>query len=631
MSREIPFTDWVYDIETYLDIFSAAIVHVRSGTRFIFEVSDRVNQSSEFVEHVRWIGSLGHRMFGFNNIHFDWPVCNHLLDVHSRHGSFEAVHAYEKAQAIISAPNEDRFAHTVWPSDMIVTQGDLFKIHHFDNPARSTSLKKLEINMRSDRVVDLPSSPHDLTNDEEKDRLISYMCHDVNQTIQFYIFSLDQMLIRDELAEKYPQIGDVLNFNDTKIGKKFFEMELESSGTPCYSRATGRREPIQTRRENIYVSEILSNRLSFKSEAFQSIHKWFGGLSIKPWQTKGFLKDVNVSVDGFQYDFGSGGIHGSVSKTAVHEDDEWEVWDWDVASYYPNLAIVNGFYPHHLSQRFCEIYKSLYDTRQTYPKKSVENAIYKLALNGVYGDSNNEYSPFYDPQYTMSITINGQLFLCMLAEMLTFENDDVEMIQINTDGLTIRVRKKAVPFMHDVCRRWCELTGLSLESAKYKSMFVRDVNNYLAVKPDGSCKRIGAYSYITPIEDPGTRELPWHKDHSKRIVPMAAEAAMVRGEKIEDYIMRSRDVHAFQAMIKVRRSDQLMAGESKVQSTSRYYVSTDGVNLYKIMPPLAGKADVRKNSVEAGWSVTLTNDISAFSWENVNWYHYVHETRKLIV
>lgn len=44
-----------------------------------------------------------------------------------------------------------------------------------------------------------------------------------------------------------------------------------------------------------------------------------------------------------------------------------------------------------------------------YAKGTPENAMLKLALNSVYGDSNNQYSVFYDPMYTMKITVNGQL------------------------------------------------------------------------------------------------------------------------------------------------------------------------------------------------------------------------------
>ena len=46
--------------------------------------------------------------------------------------------------------------HTVKPTDRYVDQLDLFLIHHFDNRARSTSLKVLEFNMRADNISDLP-------------------------------------------------------------------------------------------------------------------------------------------------------------------------------------------------------------------------------------------------------------------------------------------------------------------------------------------------------------------------------------------------------------------------------------------------------------------------------------------
>ena len=144
----IPSTDFIYDIETYVNLFSCDITHVGTGTRWIFEVSDRRDQSREFFDMLYWLKQNNSRMFGYNNEGFDWPVCQYLADIFATRGSFTARDAYDKAQAIIDG---DRFAHTVWPSDRLVTQGDLYKIHHFDNMARSTSLKKLEINMMSGR------------------------------------------------------------------------------------------------------------------------------------------------------------------------------------------------------------------------------------------------------------------------------------------------------------------------------------------------------------------------------------------------------------------------------------------------------------------------------------------------
>ncbi len=464
------------------------------------------------------------------------------------------------------------------------------------------------------------------------------MRHDVAETKEFYHHSIELINFRDELKRKYPKLGDVLNFNDTKIGKKFFEVELEKNGTACYERVNGKRQPRQTIRGLININDVLSPKLHFNHPEFQRIKQWFSEQSIRPDQTKGFLKGVRANVHGFEYHFGAGGIHGSLNRQAVYEDDEWEIWDWDVASYYPNLAITHRFFPAHLSEKFCDIYKEMFLTRREYKKGTPENAMYKLALNGVYGDSNNVWSPFYDTQYTMAVTINGQLLLCMLAEWLTClpdmsRNPNVEMLQINTDGLTIRIRKELVPWMRDVCRYWENQTGLELESARYCSMFIRDVNNYLAVdaeKPD-KIKRLGAYAYETPMENIATRELPWHKDHSKRVVAMAAEAQMVFHKPIDEFILNHRDLFDFQCSVKVPRSSRLKHGDDFIQNTSRYYVSRGGEYLYKVMPPLKGKTEDRKIGVEKGWTTTITNNIDDFRWDNLNWYYYIEEAKKLIV
>jgi len=630
----IPDTDFVYDIETYLDLFCADITHVATGTRWIFEVSDRLDQSAEFVRFIYWLRDIGARMFGYNNVGFDYPVIHSLCQT----ATFTAWDAHKRGTDIIFASN--RWENTVWPSDRIVTQGDLFLIHHFDNMARNTSLKKLEINMRSTTVVDLPYPPDKPTTSAQKDEIIAYMCHDVSDTLKFYHASLEQIAFRDQLAVTYPNLGDVINMNDTKIGKKFFEMKLEEVGTPCYARVNGRRQPLQTIRESIALKDVISPRVVFQHPEFIRIKAWLETQVLTRAQvedslkdtieTKGVFKNVSATIDGFRYDFGTGGIHGSISDTVVRADDQWEVWDWDVASFYPNLAISNDYFPAHLSRSFCDVYKGVYDMRRSYKKGTAENAMLKLALNGVYGDSNNKYSPFYDPQYTMSITINGQLMLCMLAERL--RADGVSMIQINTDGLTVKVRKDRVDFMREVCRQWEADTNLELESAQYAAMFIRDVNSYIAQKTDGKLKRIGAYAYQTFFDDVHTRERQWHQDHSMLVARKAAEAAMVRGVPVETFIKSHQDPFDFMLSVKVPRSSRLMHGPNRVQNTSRYYVtSNDGGDfLTKIMPPLKGGAE-RHFAVEKGWKVKIVNDARLFDWSDVNWLYYIEEAKKLVI
>lgn len=147
---------------------------------------------------------------------------------------------------------------------------------------------------------------------------------------------------------------------------------------------------------------------------------------------------------------------------------------------YPNIAISNDVYPKHLSTEFCTIYQDVYEQRKSYKKGTVENLMLKLALNGVYGDSNNQYSPFFDPQYTMTITINGQLTLCLLAEKL-MEIEGLKLIQINTDGITVRLPRSKREEYNSVCKSWEQQVKLQLEFVNYSKMFIRDCNNYISV------------------------------------------------------------------------------------------------------------------------------------------------------
>lgn len=627
--------DVIFDIETFRNLFSCCVVHVETKTRWIFETSDRRHQSQEFIDFLYWLRSIDARMVGFNNEGFDWPVCQTLVQIGPM---FTAADAHAKAQAIIDAQNNDRFGQAVWVDQRLVKQVDLFKIHHFDNRSKSTSLKKLEINMRAASVIDLPYSPHEPLTFDQMDEVIEYMCHDVNETLRFYEHSLEQIAFRDSLPQ---DLGDVVNFNDTKIGKKYFEKAIEAANPgSTVDFSSGRKKPRQTHRQQIAVAEIISPKVAFQRPEFQRVLDWLRQQVLTRTQiedtlsdkveTKGVFKGLVANIDGFDFVFGAGGIHGSLEGVTIRADDEFEILDYDVASYYPSLAITGGYYPAHLGEAFPKVYRELFERRQTLNKKSGESAMLKLAMNGVYGDSNSIYGCFFDTQYTMTITINGQLLLCMFAEAC-LAADGVTIIQANTDGITLKVRKDRRAYVEQCADWWQSHTGLVLESVDYSMMCIRDVNSYLSVKKkDGSVKRIGAYAYVTPIEDPFTRELGWHKDHSMRVVAMAAEAEMVRGIPVSEFIMNHQDPFDFMLSIKVPRSSRLEADGHTVQNTTRYYVSTRGVYLRKIMPGLKGGAE-RSFDVQKGWTVAICNDAAHFDWATVNYLYYIQEARKLLI
>ena len=155
------------------------------------------------------------------------------------------------------------------------------------------------------------------------------------------------------------------------------------------------------------------------------------------------------------------------------------------------------------------------------------------------------------------------------------------------------------------------MTRLEFEHVLYQKMCIRDVNSYLAVKMDGKVKRIGAYAYERASENPGTRELPWHKDHSAVVVAKAAEAALVRNENIRGFIMNHlrTDPLDFMLRTKINRSDNLLletpvmwgdvvmsTQSTKCQRVTRYYVSKGGGYLMKYSGPTGNQIEAWKKA-----------------------------------
>ena len=494
--------DLINDIETYPNCFLISFLQISTGKVRVFEMSPWKNDWAEFKLFARNCQDGFIRWVGFNNYYFDYPVIHYMLSKYklgTYDGAVLAKAAYAKAQELIQAGKDEKFTQIIWDNNQLVPQVDLYRIHHFDNVARSTSLKVLEFNMRSETVEDLPFDYKKPITQEQSKKLISYNIHDLKETEKFYHKSKEMIEFREKLSAKYER--NFLNHNDTKIGKDYFIMELEKAGVKCYNFDDGSRAPNQTKRPVIKIRDVIFPYVQFKRPEFNAVLAWMKRQEIS--QTKGVfteldieglrdleqytnmkmvkkkIKNLNCIVDGFQVDFGTGGIHGSIESTIVEEDEHYALIDYDVTSLYPSIAIVNEVFPKHLTKKFCSVYAQLKADRVSYKKGTPENAMLKLALNGVYGDSNNQFSVFYDPQYTMTITINGQLMLCMLAERY-LEIPSVKLLQLNTDGITLKVARKDEHLIEKANEEWMKMTKLQLEKARFSRLFIRDCNNYIA-------------------------------------------------------------------------------------------------------------------------------------------------------
>lgn len=652
-----------YDLECFPNFFSIVAINPDNPAQeWAYEISDWAHQGYEIMTLLAWIYQTKGRMVGFNNMGYDWPV---LDMVWQNQGHVTNEQLYAKSQAIIEDGKQgNSWNHVIWQPE--IPQVDLYKIHHFDNKAKSTSLKLLEFNMRMKDIQELPYDPNYPVTYEQSRHLLSYNRHDTIATNDFLGYSMPMLEFRDKLSEQHGK--DFTNANDTKIGADYFIMELKKHGINA-------NKYNQSIRQYVHINEIILPIIRFETEKLNRVLNFFKSVVLPVHKIKGYFEgyeECNVDYGYIHMQFGAGGLHGSVNNSVIESDDEYLVIDSDVASYYPNVPIAHGFYPEHLGEKFCDVYLDVYNQRKSHKKGTPENAMLKLALNGVYGKSNDIYSPFLDPRYTMQVTINGQLMLAMLAEQL-MKIPGLKMIQFNTDGLTYKCPRNYVDSAMKISEWWESLTKLELEHAHYSRMCVRDVNNYLAVKVDsGKVKRIGAYAYELAMDDPATRELAWNKNQGAVVVPKAAEAFLVHGVPVDQFIRSHDDVMDFMLRTKVPRSAKLIGRtpgqpDQPLQNITRYYVSNNGQKLVKIMPPTdtqieqwaslhhwyhedtgahkcaakppSGKYRIgirpsdlppdREIGIESGWNVTPCNNLTTHTVSDINYEYYIKEAEKL--
>lgn len=147
----------IWDCETYPNCFLLCAYDVEIDQRHSFEISQFRDDTARLLAYINAMDNpyVDDYMIGFNSLGFDYPLLHMIWQMKK----VTPKQIYDRAVEIINAPDNQKFKYQVYPSDRRVPQIDLFKIHHFDNKARMTSLKALQFNMRMKNLKDLPFPP----------------------------------------------------------------------------------------------------------------------------------------------------------------------------------------------------------------------------------------------------------------------------------------------------------------------------------------------------------------------------------------------------------------------------------------------------------------------------------------
>lgn len=175
--------------------------------------------------------------------------------------------------------------------------------------------------------------------------------------------------------------------------------------------------------------------------------------------------------------FGFGGLHGQNTKKKYFEN----VINLDVASLYPSI-IVNHNILGAATEKYKEILEERIRIKHTEPDRQ---AGLKLILNSVYGLLKSKYSILFNAKASTTVCAIGQAMLYDLSKRLSHT---CEIVQVNTDGVAF------IPCNDEyktIWKEWERDYNLTLEEDVFAKFWQSNVNNYIAMTPEGKLKTKG--------------------------------------------------------------------------------------------------------------------------------------------
>lgn len=639
---------YVYDIEVFQNIFHCSVKNTETNNIYKFEISERKNQLRELVKffkqvdkYITWgdyyttnINIPANVIFcGYNNLHYDNPIINYIIEYEDKLMQYNipticsSIFNLSKTITTSSEDNIDAWKH--WKYQIWFDTFDILTML-YSNKLR-VGLKEIQVTMQYPNVQEFVcdwTKPLPL---EDFDSMIDYNINDIESTSELLNRCKKDVNLRIAIEDEYGV--RVLSKDGVNIGMKILTQKyLEKTGL-TWQDIKDLRSPMSV----IPLKDVILPFIKYDSPILQRVLDDMKNQIVSPGR-KGY--ENKFVFNNLRYSVGVGGIHSVNSPEIIIPRDDEMLIDIDVASLYPSMLIEYEFYPRHLGKEFLEVYKQIKDERieAKHNGDKVKNETLKLALNGLSGNLQNEHNFCYSPFAVMQIRINGQLLLLMLAEKLT--QIGCRIVQANTDGLFVLLKKDAYSKVNSICREWEQLTKLTLEEDRFKAMYQYAINDYFAITEDNKVKEKGMF--ITAVK--------LGKGLTPKIIPKAVISFFKDGIPVEDTIKNCTDIRDFLMSEKTGKQWHVEYMNEEQQRTNRFYASTNGGYLWKwkdtghkegeiitYTEPYVGerkyKASARQyqNMLTAS-GVTLLNkfDNKPIEERKINYRYYIMEAYKII-
>jgi hypothetical protein len=417
-------------------------------------------------------------------------------------------------------------------------------------------------------MQDLPFPPDcDLT-EADAEIVRQYCCNDLANTELLFNELAPELKLRTEMSEQYGV--ELRSKSDAQIAEAVINKELE--------KVLGQYPKKPTISDNGPLKYRVPDFIGFQTAPLQSVLETIRraefyldalGSPIMPAE----LEKLTVKIGKMVYKLGMGGLHSTEKKVAHVVSVGTILADNDVESFYPRTILNQRLFPPHLGEAFLTVYEGIVTTRihakneaakakkagdrkAAKKWKTVADSL-KITINGSFGKLGNKYSTLYAPQLMLQVTITGQLVLLMLIEAI--EGIGVEVISGNTDGFISKYPEARHGEVRALIAAWEAHTGYKTEETRYRAVYSRDVNSYVAVKDEPGDtearfldERLGAKTKGAYCERGSSLNSVLSKNPEALICTDAAVRFLVEGVPVEKTIRECRDFRRFVCVKNVR-------------------------------------------------------------------------------
>jgi len=384
-----------------------------------------------------------------------------------------------------------------WKAVDVMIPRDWDTIDIIDVLPGQASLKVYGARINQPKLQDLPYAHEAELTDEQMDAVRDYCVNDLRVTKVLADKIAPQLALRVDMGEQYGL--DLRSKSDAQIAEAVLKSEIEA--------ISGKTLRPLVMRDGATVKYTDPGIVSFNDPALTDIFERIcahdfelsgnGSIKMPDW-----LANTKIKIGKGSYQMGVGGLHSTEKAQSVRAGDGYFLCDFDVASYYPNIILQQAVEPVNMTGHFLPVYQSILERRLVAKRTGdkVTNETLKIVVNGSFGKLGSKWSILYAPNLLIQTTITGQLCLLMLIE--AYEAAGAQVVSANTDGVVVLAPNALEVTIAQANWDWMMATSYELERTDYAALHSRDVNNYIAVKLDGSTKGKGVFGGAAISKNP---------------------------------------------------------------------------------------------------------------------------------